>query len=190
MKSSDDAILLQAVAQRDEQAFAELYDRFSRPVFSFVVRVLRSRAEAEEVLQEAFWQVWERAADYRAELGSAFCWVVTIARRKAIDRLRANTRHFQRIEEAQNRRNDDDFITPVGLETLEAGERLRAVRAALERLNLEERRAIALAFFDGLTHEEIATALQAPMGTVKARIRRGMLKLKPALERLREAETR
>ena len=188
MKRSDEATLLQAVARRDEAAFAELYDRFSRPVFSLIVRVLRSRAEAEEVLQEAFWQIWERAPDYRAELGSAFCWVVTIARRKAIDRLRANARHLQRIDEAQGLRADDDFISPAGLETLAASERGAAVRAALAKISLEERRAIALAFFDGLTHEEIATALREPVGTVKARIRRGMLKLKPALARLRHAD--
>ncbi len=187
MINSDDATLLQAVARRDEAAFAALYDRFSRPVFSLVVRVLRSRAEAEEVLQEAFWQVWERAPDFREELGSAFCWVVTIARRKAIDRLRANSRHLQRIGEAQGLRTDDDFIAPAGLEALAADERGTAVRAALERLNLEERRAIALAFFDGLTHDEIAGALRVPVGTIKARIRRGLMKLKPILTRLRQA---
>ena len=192
MTSRDDATLLQAVALRDEAAFAELYDRLARPVFSLVVRVLRSRAEAEEVLQEAFWQVWERAPDFRVELGSPFSWIVTIARRKAIDRLRANSRHTRRIEEAQGLRNDDDFVTPVALESLEslaADERGEAVRAALAKLNPAERRAIALAFFDGLTHAEIALALRAPVGTIKARIRRGMLKLKPALARVRVAAT-
>jgi RNA polymerase sigma-70 factor, ECF subfamily len=189
MKSLDDATLLQAVAQRDETAFAELYDRMARPVFSLVVRVLRSRVEAEEVLQEAFWQVWERAPDYRAELGSAFCWIVTIARRKAIDRLRSNARHLKRIEEARDLRNDDDLVEPAGLKSLAKDERETAVRSALGRLGLEERRAIALAFFDGLTHEEIATVLRAPVGTIKARIRRGMLRLKPALARVRQAET-
>ena len=189
MTSRDDATLLQAVALRDEAAFGELYDRLSRPVFSLVVRVLRSRAEAEEVLQEAFWQVWEHAPDFRVELGSPFSWVVTIARRKAIDRLRANSRHTRRIEEAQGLRNDDDFVTPVALESLAADERGEAVRAALAKLNPAERRAIALAFFDGLTHSEIALALRAPVGTIKARIRRGMLKLKPALARVRVAAT-
>lgn len=189
MNSPDDAILLQAVARRDEAAFAELYDRMSRPVFSLIVRVLRSRAEAEEVLQEAFWQIWERAPDYRVELGSAFCWIVTIARRKAIDRLRANARHLQRIEEAQNLRNDDDVVAPAGLESLAADERGTAVRTALAKLSPEERRAIALAFFDGLTHDEIAGVLRAPVGTIKARIRRGMLKLKPALAQVRQTET-
>ena len=184
----DDASLLAGVARREEAAFAALYDRFSRPLFALIVRIVRSRAEAEEVLQEAFWQVWERAADYRAELGSGFCWLVTIARRKAIDRLRANSRHLQRIESAQGARADDDFITPAGLEKLAATEWSTALRGALARLNVEERRAIALAFFDGLTHGEIAGALKVPVGTVKARIRRGLLKLKPSLARLRQAE--
>jgi RNA polymerase sigma-70 factor (ECF subfamily) len=184
----DDAALLQAVARRDEAAFSALYDRLARPVFSMIVRIVRSRAEAEEVLQESFWQVWQRAPDYRPELGSAFCWVVTVARRKAIDRLRANSRHLQRIEDAQGARTDDEFASPQALETLAAGERTDAVRAALGRLGGDERRAIALAFFDGLTHEEIATALRAPVGTVKARIRRGLLKLKPVLTRLRQSD--
>ena len=180
----DDTALLLAVARRDEAAFAALYDRMARPVFSLIVRVVRSRAEAEEVLQEAFWQIWERAPDYRPELGSAFCWIVTIARRKAIDRLRANSRHLQRIEEAQGARVEDDFASPAALDALAADERGTAVRAALAKLAPGERRVIALAFFDGLTHLEIAAAERAPVGTVKARIRRGMLKLKPALARL------
>ena len=185
----DDAALLHAVARRDEPAFAALYDRMARPVFSLVVRIVRSRAEAEEILQEAFWSVWERAPDYRAELGSPFCWIITIARRKAIDRLRANSRHLQRLAEAQGARADDDFAPPLGAEALHADERGAAVRAGLARLGSDERRAIALAFFDGLTHLEIAAALGAPVGTVKARIRRGLLKLKPTLARLHAAET-
>jgi RNA polymerase sigma-70 factor, ECF subfamily len=189
MKPMDDATLLQAVARRDEAAFGELYDRLSRPVFSLVVRVLRSRAEAEEVLQEAFWQVWERAPDFRPELGTPFSWIITIARRKAIDRLRANARHLRRIEEAQGLRAEDDFVAPAALESLATDEAGAAVRAALAKLGPEERRAIALAFFDGLTHEEIAAALRAPVGTIKARIRRGLLKLKPALARVRPAAT-
>ena len=185
----DDTELLLAVARRDEAAFGALYDRMARPVFSLIVRVVRSRAEAEEVLQEAFWQIWERAPDYRPELGSAFCWIVTVARRKAIDRLRANSRHLQRIAEAQGARTEDDFARPVVLESMATDERVAAVHAALAKLAPGERRVIALAFFDGLTHVEIAAVERTPVGTVKARIRRGMLKLKPALVRLgREGE--
>jgi RNA polymerase sigma-70 factor, ECF subfamily len=183
----DDRALLLAVAQRDEPAFAALYDRFSVPAFSMVVRIVGSRAEAEEVLQEAFWQVWQRASDYRPELGSPFCWIITVARRKAIDRLRANARHRQRIDDAQRARADDDFIVSTAMDHAAAGERRSQVQAALAKLNVDERRAIALAFFDGLTHDEIAGALRAPVGTIKARIRRGLLKLKPSLARLQPA---
>lgn len=180
-ESPDDAALLRAAAQGDETAFGALYDRFARPVFALVVRILGSRAEAEEVLQEAFVQVWERAADFREELGTAFGWVVTIARRKAIDRLRANSRHLHRIAQAAAMGEHDEAIAPAGATELATDERTRAVRAALAKLGVQERNAIALAFFDGLTHEEIATALETPVGTVKARIRRGLLKLKPVL---------
>lgn len=185
----EEIALLRAVAGRDEGAFAALYDRYSGPAFGMILRILRSRAEAEEVLQEAFWQVWTRATDYRPELGSPFCWVITIARRKAIDRLRANARHLQRIEEARRARHEDDFAAPAGAESAATGESREAVRTALQKLNPDERRAIALAFFDGLTHEEIARALDTPVGTVKARIRRGMLKLKPMLASLRPADS-
>ncbi|MBI4624117.1 MAG: sigma-70 family RNA polymerase sigma factor [Verrucomicrobia bacterium] len=184
----DDLSLLLAVARRDEAAFAALYDRMARPLFALVLRIVRSRAEAEEVLQEAFWQVWERAPDYRAELGSPFCWIVTIARRKAIDRLRANARHLQRIAEVQRAGDADEFASPLAVESLSAGERSAEVRASLAKLGAAERCAIALAFFDGLTHGEIAAALGAPVGTVKARIRRGLLKLKPALTRMQATQ--
>lgn len=177
----DDVTLLLAVAQRDEAAFGALYDRMARPIFSLVLRIVRVRTEAEEVLQEAFWQIWESAPSYQPELGTPFCWIVTVARRKAIDRLRSNMRHLQRIEEAQGLRTEDDFVAPIGLELMASDERSATVREALARLGPDERKAIVLAFFDGLTHEEIATALRAPVGTVKARIRRGMLKLKPTL---------
>lgn len=183
----DDVPLLLAVARRDETAFAQLYDRMSRPVFAMIARIVRSHAEAEEVLQEAFWQVWEHAPSYRPELGSPFCWIVTVARRKAIDRLRANSRHLHRIESAQALSVEDDVAAPVGLDNVADGEQAAAVRAALAKLNSDERRAISLSFFDGLTHAEIATALRVPVGTIKARIRRGMLKLKTPLARVRRA---
>ena len=127
----DDVALLLAVAQRDEAAFAALYDRMARPVFSLIVRIIRVRAEAEEVLQEAFWQIWQHAGSYRPELGTPFCWVVTVARRKAIDRLRANARHLQRIEGAQGWRLEEEFTAPAPLDRLAADEDSAIVRAAL-----------------------------------------------------------
>jgi len=182
----DDSTLIQAVARRDESAFAELYDRFSRQVYSLVVRILRSRSEGEEVLQETFWQVWEHAGDYRAELGSAFGWIITIARRKAIDRLRGNTRRLQRLIDLHAESNDQEFAPDEPGSALAANERAALVRSALSRLHPQERRSILLAFFDGLTHEEIARVLGIPVGTVKARIRRGMIKLSPTLAHVRQ----
>jgi RNA polymerase sigma-70 factor (ECF subfamily) len=183
----DDLTLLQATARGDKQAFALLYDRFSRPVYGLTLRIVRSRAEAEEILQEAFWQVWKQARRFQQDLGTPFTWVVTIARRKAIDRLRANSRHLQRIQEAQATRATDVGEAPTGAENAEAGDTVDTVRQALALLRPEERRAIELAFFDGLTHTEIAEALDLPIGTVKARIRRGMTKLQRPLARLRAA---
>ncbi len=174
----DDISLLQAVAQRDQAAFAALYDRFSRPTFSLIVRVVRSTPEAEEILQETFWQIWEKAPSYQPELGSPFTWIVTIARHKAIDRLRANSRHLQRIAEAQAANTDATVTEPTAFANISTDERVVAVQAALGAISAAERRAIELAFFDGLTHLEIAEALSHPVGTVKARIRRGLLKLR------------
>lgn len=181
---SDDLALLQATARGDERAFEILYDRFSRPIFGMALRILRSRAEAEEILQESFWQVWKQAGRFQQTLGSPFTWVVTIARRKAIDRLRANSRHLQRIHEAMTASATDDLGEPNGLDNAEAGDTVTAVRNAFGKLRPEERRAIELAFFDGLTHTEIAAALGVPEGTVKARIRRGMAKLQRPLAHL------
>lgn len=186
--SAADAELMRAVARRDETAFDRLYEQFSRPVFSMVVRIVRSHAEAEEILQEAFWQVWQSAVNYQSALGTPFTWIVTIARRKAIDRLRANSRHLQRIVDVKGAGVDDDVVAPAGLIKVVADERALAVRAALKQLGVAERRTIELAFFDGLTHPEIAEALKQPVGTVKARIRRGLHKLQTALARQRRGE--
>ncbi len=182
-RTGADIELMRAVACRDESAFERLYEQFSRPVFSLVVRIVRSHAESEEILQEAFWQVWQSAASYQPTLGTPFTWIVTIARRKAIDRLRANSRHLQRIADALAAGIDDDTEAPAGPANVMADERAVAVHAALKQIGVAERRAIELAFFDGLTHLEIAEALKQPVGTVKARIRRGLLKLQTALAR-------
>jgi len=177
----DDITLLQQIAAGDQSAFSVFYDRFSGVLFSFIVRIVRSEAESEDILQEVFWQIWSKASSYRPDLGSPFSWSVTIARRKAIDRLRSLSRHLDRIEEARTARTEDDVALPTGGDALDAKSAANAVRTALTELPPEQRRAVQLAFFDGLTHVEIATALDAPIGTIKARIRRGMEKLRTPL---------
>ncbi len=184
--SLEETDLLLRVAQRDADAFARLYDRLSPVLYSLVFRILRSKVEAEDVLQEAFWQIWERAPSYRVDLGSPFCWTVTLARNKAIDRLRGNLRHRDRIAEAQATAEDTPIEEPVGSSQLAAQERGDVVRRAVRALPLNQRRPIELAFFDGLTQQEISEALKLPLGTVKARIRRGLLKLQSPLNPLRD----
>jgi RNA polymerase sigma-70 factor (ECF subfamily) len=184
-----DASLLVAVALRDETAFSQLYDRFSSVIFALVLRMLRSRTDAEEVLQEAFWLIWERAPSYRETLGSPFAWIVTIARNKAIDRLRALSRNHRRLDQARALGDPDDQLTDAQApHQLAATDEARLVRAALAKLSPPERHAIELSFFEGLTQEEIARATSLPLGTVKARIRRGMMKLREPLVRLCRAE--
>ena len=182
----DDVALLSRVARRDHTAFAQLYDRFSGPMFSLVVRIVRCHAEAEDILQDAFVIIWTRAAGYRSELGSPFVWVAAIVRHKAIDRIRSTTRQRELIE-ADLRLSGEETDVPTAASALAATESSRLVRSALGKLGDGEVRAIELAFFGGRTHGEIALDLGIPVGTVKARIRRGLLKLRPALTRLEAA---
>ncbi|MBL9206909.1 MAG: sigma-70 family RNA polymerase sigma factor [Opitutaceae bacterium] len=182
---SEETDLLLRVAQRDEAAFAALYDRLAPLLFGLVLRILRSKVEAEDVLQEAFWQIWEHAPSYRPDLGTPFCWTVTLARHKAIDRLRSNHRHRDRMAEAQAEAAPELVDDPLGPSLLASAEVRQAVRLAVGGLPLNQRRPIELAFFDGLTQQEIADGLGLPLGTVKARIRRGLLKLQIPLNPMR-----
>ena len=182
----ENVVLLSRVARRDQLAFAQLYDQLSGPMFSLVVRIVRCHAEAEDILQDAFVVVWTRAAGYRPELGSPFAWVAAIVRHKAIDRIRASVRRRELLEtDLRLQWEETDVVTAVG--AIAATESSRVVRSALAKLGEGEVRAIELAFFGGLTHGEIAVDLGIPVGTVKARIRRGLLKLRPVLTELKAA---
>ncbi|MDP3071251.1 MAG: sigma-70 family RNA polymerase sigma factor [Opitutaceae bacterium] len=174
---AEDVDLLLRVGQCDTIAFERLYDRFSSPMFSLVLRMVGSRAQAEDILQEVFLLIWIRARDYRQQLGSPFAWIATIMRHKAIDWLRAQGPRFRYLDTAPDQ-PAPHFASLTGEDRLIATERNREVRSAIAALGVGEHRAIELAFFDGLTHAEIAAALHLPVGTVKARIRRGLLKLR------------
>jgi RNA polymerase sigma-70 factor (ECF subfamily) len=147
------------------------------------LKILHDHHEAEEALQEAMTLIWERAAAYDASLGKPLSWAVTIMRNKAIDRLRSSQRKARLIAEAApeieaNLSNDTASAQARAI----AGDAASAVRCALTGLPREQRQAIELAFFGGLTHAEIAERLGEPLGTTKARIRRGMLTLRDSLE--------
>lgn len=179
----DDALLVGRVAERDPEAFAELYDRHSAPVFGLLLRMAGDRGEAEELLQELFLQAWREAGRYRSEGAAPRSWLLMMARSRAIDRIRSRSSRTRR-EEAVMR---DDLaaagaVAPAGPERLEARERRRRVAEALALLPDEQRRAIEHAFFGGLTHREIAARLGEPLGTIKSRILLGMRRLRQALE--------
>jgi RNA polymerase sigma-70 factor (ECF subfamily) len=174
----DDVALLKAIAGKDDKALAQLYDRYRVVLFGLLVRILRNREEAEDVLQEVFLQVWRRASDYDANRGRPFTWLVTLARSRAIDRLRSVASR-ERVVAASAR--DPVEETSDAIADAVRSEQRGIVTSALSQLPEEQQRPLVLAYFDGLTQSEIADRLGAPLGTVKTRMRTGMLKLREAL---------
>jgi RNA polymerase sigma-70 factor (ECF subfamily) len=175
------AQLLRRIATREVEAFAEFYDQTAGALFSLAVRILGDASEAEEAIQDVFVQIWEKATSFDAALGAPMHWALTITRHRAIDRLRSRYRRARLLEEAASTLPEpveDAATVSAGL----TSDELVAVRAALDSLPAEQRKAIELAFFKGMSHPEIAEALEEPLGTIKARIRRGMLKLRDQLQ--------
>ncbi len=168
--------LLRLSARGDQQAFAELYDATSSRVFGLAVRVVRDPAQAEEVMQEAFLEVWRTASRFDSNRGSALSWLMTICHRKAVDRVRsaeASTRRDTTYEH-QNQTIDHDATADAAQASMEA----KRVRSALEGLTPVQREAIELAFFGGYTHTEVAGILDLPVGTAKTRIRDGLIRMR------------
>ena len=180
----EDAQLLRRVAERDRQAFAQLYDRYSGVLYSTALRVLNHREEAADVLQEVFVQIWEKAATYDPALGKPFNWALTLTRNRAIDRLRALQRRCRFVGEATQEMEEmpDEQAGSPG--EVFSQEHAALIRSAVATLPLEQRQAIEMAFLGGMTQHELAENLKQPLGTVKARIRRGMLKLRDTLKHL------
>ena len=178
-----DAQLLQRIAHGDRQAFAELYDRFSGPLYGAALRIVREPAEAQDVVHDAFITLWEKAAAFDATRGNPFSWAVTLVRNRAIDRIRMRRRRAELLAASTpsdlGLASESDFAS--GADAASSGDEARAVRAAVATLPPEQQRALELAFFSGLTQEEISRTLQEPLGTIKARIRRGLIKLRDTL---------
>ncbi|HYS27632.1 MAG TPA: sigma-70 family RNA polymerase sigma factor [Vicinamibacterales bacterium] len=181
---AEDVESLRRVVSGDQAAAAVLYDRHARALYSLILRILGDETEAEDVLQEVFVQAFRQAGRYDASRGVVAAWLLMMARSRAIDRLRARRSRVEgRTGEVQVLNDVPDAQPDVASALLDE-ERTRLVREALAELPLLQRMAIELAYYEGLSHTEIAERLEQPLGTVKTRIRLGLLKLRDVLKHL------
>ncbi|MDQ1481946.1 MAG: polymerase sigma-70 factor, subfamily [Actinomycetota bacterium] len=173
------ADLLKACSLGEEAAFAKLYDATAARLFGLVLRTVRDRAQAEEVTQDAYLDVWRNSARFDPSRGSAMSWLMTIGHRKAVDRVRSAeaTRRRDTQYEAQDQAVPFDQTIEEAHRNLDA----QRVRRALETLTQTQRGAIELAYFGGYTHREVAAMLELPVGTAKTRIRDGLIRLRDTL---------
>ncbi len=179
-----DREMIERIGRGDQSAFSALYDRLSRPLYSLALRMLGDAGDAQDALQDVFLQIWSRAATYNPEQSTVFSWTVLLTRSRVIDRLRARKRRLRVVASATGDEDADvaDASTmESAADTADKNDEAARVRSVLNNLPSEQREAIELAFFGHLTHHEIAARLGEPLGTIKARIRRGLLKLRERL---------
>jgi RNA polymerase sigma-70 factor, ECF subfamily len=180
-ETSPDAALVPRLLKKDVSAFEQLYDRHSRLVYGLLLRILQQAGTAEEVAQDVFLQLWRNAGQYDESRGPFVPWLLTLARNRALDTLRLKSER-QRRREDQTEEMPPVVAIPEFERELDEKNRAKRVRALMASLNPQQKRAIELAYFEGLTHTEIAAALKEPLGTVKSWIRNGLLRLKEELQ--------
>jgi RNA polymerase sigma-70 factor (ECF subfamily) len=171
-------VALQGAARGETKAFEDLYDLCASAVYGLVRRILRDRAQSDEVLQEVMLEIWRLAPRFDPRLGTASAWIMTIAHRRAVDRVRSEVAERGRVERATAQ--VDVAPASVHEDVVDELDRQR-IRGALEHLTDLQRSSIELAYFGGLTQTEIAALLDVPLGTVKTRIRDGLIRLRDAL---------
>jgi RNA polymerase sigma-70 factor (ECF subfamily) len=180
-----DSALLARMSGGDEGALATLYDRWSDRIHALAVQVLRDARDAEDIVEETFWQAWRGAARYDVARGNVGTWLLTICRSRALDRMRSRKRRREDLT------LDDAPVAaspqPDAMDAMVTMETGRIVRAALAELPLEQRQTIELAYFRGLSQSEIAEQTGQPLGTIKTRVRLAMAKLREKLGSLQEA---
>jgi RNA polymerase sigma-70 factor (ECF subfamily) len=176
-----DATLVERLLQKDVSAFEQLYDRHSRPIYGLVMRILQQAGTAEEVVQDVFLQLWRNAAQYDSTRGPFLPWLFTLARNRALDTLRLKSER-QRRREDQTNELPAVASAPQYEKELDRKRCAEKVRTMIDSLGPQQKRAIELAYFEGLSHTEIAAALKQPLGTVKSWIRNGLLRLKEGLQ--------
>ena len=174
--------LLARITKRERAAFEELYIRYSNILYATAMKFLKEDADAQDVVQDVFIQIWDKAKLYDPAKGKPLTWALTMTRNRSIDRIRAIQRRT-RLRDDFEKETVADESTGIreALSGVDASERTQILRDAVARLSPEQRKVIDLAFFGGLTQSEIADRLGEPLGTVKARARRGLMKLKELL---------
>jgi RNA polymerase sigma-70 factor (ECF subfamily) len=179
--ASADAKLVDRFLRRDVSAFEEIYDRHCRMVYSLVVRIVQQAPTAEEVVQDVFLHLWRNAGQYQSARGPFVPWLLTLARNRALDHLRLKSER-QRRREDQTEDMPAIAQAPEYEKALDQKRRAERVRSLMGTLSAPQKKAIEMAYFEGLSHSEIANALQEPLGTVKSWIRNGLLRLKEGLQ--------
>jgi RNA polymerase sigma-70 factor (ECF subfamily) len=178
-----DETLLHLIARSQENALSELYDRYSRLIYSVALNTLSDSGRAEEVTLDVFERVWEKARTYSAEQGRVVTWLTSIARHRSIDLYRQYKSHHEDLQVTWQEAEMVDLPADQNVEwEVDLGERTQRIRRAVALLPKEQKQAVGMAFFQGLSHPEIADALGEPLGTVKTRIRLGMQKLRTILQ--------
>ena len=180
LAQNDDADLIRRLQAQDPEALSQLYDRYSPMTYGIILRIAGDAGAAEDLLQEVFLRIWERAGSFEREKGSLGTWLITLARNRAIDyrrsvegRMATQSVGLESMPSGGTGRVEDDFVVRL--------DQIAKVRAALETLSESQRRVIELAYYDGMSHTEIAARLEQPLGTVKALMRRGLKVIKDSL---------
>ena len=173
--------LLRRIATQDRSALEEFYNQAARPLFSIAVRMLGNVSDAEEAIQDVFMQIWTKANKFDPEKGQPFHWALAITRNQCIDGLRARQRRLRIMVESTGEPELEQVIELAHGEEPLAENDVAVIRSVIHNLPKDQRQAIEMAFFGGLTHQEIAESLNEPLGTIKARIRRGILQLREDL---------
>lgn len=179
--NAEDVALMRRIVEADETALGALYDRWVRSLYSLVLHLLKDPDEAEDVVEETFWQAWKKADSYEPSKGAVSTWLLTIGRRKALDRLRSKKRSGTDTVHGDFNFADLPSTAPDPAMEVEGAELREQVRNALAELPDEQREVLELGYFSGLSQSEIAEATGQPLGTVKTRMRLAMQKLREPL---------
>ena len=181
----EDMLLIQRIAQKDPASFQKFYRKYSGLIFSTISNVLNDHHDAEDIMQEVLVQIWQKAHLYEPGKGKPLTWVTTMARNRAIDRIRSKQRRSRLNEdfEVEHRVMRGTDLGDSGSEVLQEKERNTLLQNAVTRLSPDQKQAIEMTYFGGLTQAEVADRLKEPLGTIKARIRRGVNRLEGMVRR-------